>query len=281
MSNKRTFPFQAALNASTLFPFNLSVPEQVRVAAKAGFAGIELWVNDLDDYLEAGGTLSELRAVVADGGIAIVNAIAFFPWADADAATRERGFAQAEREMRMLAELGCMAVAAPPFGNVASVSLDSMAGHFAHLAALARGIGIEAYLEFWGRAPTLSRLSEALYVAMESGLPDAKLLLDPFHMYTGGSELASLAYVNGANIGIVHVNDYPATPAREQISDAERVFPGEGVAPTHAFASMLHRAGYRGYLSLELFIEDYYGQNALEVARRGLAAMQTAYTVED
>jgi 2-keto-myo-inositol isomerase len=115
---------------------------------------------------------------------------------------------------------------------------------------------------------------------MESGLEDAKLLLDPFHMYTGGSELASLAYLNGANIGIVHVNDYPAEPAREQITDGERVFPGEGVAPTHAFAALLHRAGYRGYLSLELFIDTYQGQNALHVARRGLAAMQTAYTLE-
>jgi 2-keto-myo-inositol isomerase len=280
MNDKHTFPFQAALNASTLFPFKLSVPEQVRVAAEAGFAGIELWVDDLDAYLAAGGTLPELRAVVADAGIAVVNAIAFFAWADADDATRERGFEQAEREMRMLAELGCMAVAAPPFGNVAGISLDSMAGHFADLVALGRGIGIEPYLEFWGRAPTLSRLSQALFVAMESGLPDAKLLLDPFHMYTGGSELAGLAYLNGANVGIVHVNDYPAAPAREQISDAERVFPGEGVAPTHAFAGMLHRAGYRSYLSLELFRDSYQGQNALEVARRGLAAMQAAYTVE-
>jgi len=280
MSDDRTFPFQTALNASTLFPFKLSVPEQVRVAAEAGFAGIELWVKDLDIYLAAGGTLPELRAVVADAGIAVINAIAFFPWADADSVTRNRGFAQAEREILMLAELGCVAVAAPPVGNVASVSLNTMAGHFAHLAELAQGIGVEPYLEFWGRAQTLSRLSEALYVVMESGLSDAKLLLDPFHMYIGGSELTSLAYVNGANIGIVHVNDYPAAPAREQITDAERVFPGEGVAPTHAFAGMLHRAGYRGYLSLELFIDNYHSQSALEVARRGLAAMQMAYTVE-
>jgi sugar phosphate isomerase/epimerase len=280
MSDERSFPFRTALNTSTLFPFKLSIPEQVRVAAEAGFAGIELWVTDLDAYLAAGGTLPELRTVIADAGIAVVNAIAFFPWADADDVIRERGFAQAEREMQMLAELGCVAVAAPPFGNVAGVSLNTMAGHFAHLAELARGIGIEPYLEFWGRAQTLSRLSEALYVAMESGLSDAKLLLDPFHMYTGGSALASLAYLNGANIGIVHVNDYPAAPAREQITDAERVFPGEGVAPTHALAGMLHHAGYRGYLSLELFIDTYHGQNVLEVARHGLAAMQTAYTVE-
>src|SRR3954467_1655410 len=94
MDDERTFPFQTALNASTLFPFKLSVPEQVRVAAEAGFAGIELWVSDLDAYVAAGGALPALRAVVADAGITVVNAIAFFPWADADATTREQGLAQ-------------------------------------------------------------------------------------------------------------------------------------------------------------------------------------------
>jgi sugar phosphate isomerase/epimerase len=279
MADHRIFPFKSALNTSTLFPFALSVPEQVRVAAEAGFEGIELWVRDLDAYRDAGGTLAALRAQIAAAGVAVVNAIAFFPWADADDARRAQGFGQAEREMGMLAELGCAAVAAPPFGNVAGVSLDAMADHFGRLATLARRLGIEPYLEFWGRAHTLSRLSEALYVAVESGLPDVKLLLDPFHMYTGGSPLSSLAYLSGAHIGIVHVNDYPSVPARAQITDRERVFPGAGIAPTHAFARTLYHAGYRGYLSLELFVENYHGQRALEVAQRGLAAMHRAYTV--
>jgi len=274
------FPFKTAINTSTLLPFELDIKQQLRIAAEAGFEGIELWVKDIERYLANGGTIPDLRAYIADTGVVIVNAIAFFAWADTNAATRKRGLVQAEREMRMLAELGCPAVAAPPYGDVIGSTLEVIAGHFARLAELARVIGVEPYLEFWGRANMLSRLNEAVFIAMESGLPDAKILLDPFHMYTGGTNLHSLAYLNGANIGIVHVNDYPATPAREQITDAERVFPGEGIAPTHAFAGVLHRAGYRGYLSLELFIENYHGQNALEVARRGLAAMQTAYTVE-
>jgi ribosomal-protein-alanine N-acetyltransferase len=49
MSSQQRFPFQAALNTSTLQPFKLSVPEQVHVAAAAGFAGIELWVNDMPE----------------------------------------------------------------------------------------------------------------------------------------------------------------------------------------------------------------------------------------
>lgn len=273
------FPFKAALNASTLFPFHLDVKQQVRIAANAGFEGIELWMKDIEAYLQNGGTTEELRSYIADTGVTIVNAIAFFPWADADATVRKQGFAQAEREMQMLAEIGCVAVAAPPFGNVATVSLEAMAHSFARLAELARNIGIEPYLEFWGRADKLSRLSEAMFVAIESGISDIKLLLDPFHMYTGGSELANLAYLKGDNIGIVHVNDYPAIPSRNSIADRDRVFPGEGIAPTHELARLLDHAGYRGYLSLELFIENYQGQNALEVAKRGLAAITSAYDI--
>jgi 2-keto-myo-inositol isomerase len=274
------FPFRTALNASTLFPFNLDVRQQVQVAAEAGYEGIELWVQDIEAYRVAGGTIGDLRAYIASAGVVVVNAIAFFPWADADSSTRERGFAQARREIELLAELGCPAVAAPPCGTVEGTTLSAMAGHFARLAEIARSFHVEPYLEFWGRARQLSRLSDAVYVAMESGLPDAKLLLDPFHMYTGGSALSSLAYLRGSNIGIVHVNDYPADPPREAITDSARVFPGDGVAPTKELARLLDAAGYHGYLSLELFVEDYGGLSALDVARRGLQAIKDAYSLQ-
>jgi 2-keto-myo-inositol isomerase len=274
------FPFRTSLNASTLFPFELDLKQQARIAAEAGYEGLEVWVKDIDAFLAAGGTLKELRAYVADTGVTLVNAIAFWPWADADEATRERGFAQAERELRMLAELGCRAAAAPPYGNVEATSLDAMAGYFARLAPRAREIGVEPYLEFWGRARRLSRLSEAMYVAIESRVPDVKLLLDPFHMYTGGTDPASLAYLKGANIGVVHVNDYPAAPPRATITDADRVFPGEGIGASHELARMLQSAGYDGFLSLELFISDFGGASALDIARRGREAILAAYSLE-
>lgn len=274
------FPFKTALNASTLFPFKLNVKEQISVAAEAGYQGIELWVKDIDAYVAAGGTISELRRYISDTGIAVVNAIAFFAWTDEDQRTREQAFIQADKEMRMLAELGCAAIAAPPFGNVEQVSLDAMAANFAKLADMAGDIGIKPYLEFWGRAKRLSTLSEAVYVAMKSGVADARLLLDPFHMYVGGSSIDGIAFMNGARIGIVHVNDYPAAPDRASIADRERVFPGEGIGPSRKLAETLFESGYSGHLSLELFMENFGGKSALEVARHGLDTMARAYRIE-
>ena len=273
------FPFRVSLNASTLFPFRLNVIEQVRVAAEAGYDGIELWMRDIEAYVQNGGTLRQLKRAVDEAGITFVNAIVFFRWADADEAERRQGFAQAEREMRMLAEAGCRAIAAPPFGNVEGVTLDEMASRFAELVQKGRDIGVEPILEFWGRAKKLSRLSEAVYVAMESGVSDAKVLLDPFHMHTGGSSVADLNVLNGERIGLVHVNDYPAVPSRDAITDRDRVFPGDGVAPSAELAGVLFRIGYRGFFSLELFKEDYGERSALEVARHGLEKVRATYQV--
>ncbi|WP_179281139.1 sugar phosphate isomerase/epimerase [Paenibacillus sp. XY044] len=271
------FPFKLSLNTSTLLPYGLDVKEQVSVAAEAGYEGIELWVRDIEAYLAKGGNLQELRRYIEDHGLKVANAIAFWAWADRDPEARKRGFDQAEKEMEMLAELGCLAAAAPPFGQVADVTLDDFAASFAKLAELARRIGIEPYLEFWGKAARLNGLKDAIYVAQASGVAEAKILIDPFHMYTGGSELQDLDGLSGSRIGIVHVNDYPAAPARSEIQDAQRVFPGDGIAPSGALARTLADAGYEGYLSLELFMDSYGGATALETAKLGIAKIREAY----
>jgi 2-keto-myo-inositol isomerase len=275
------FPFKTALNASTLFPFNLDVKDQVQIAAESGYDGVELWVRDLDAYLANGSTIQQLKRYISDTGITVVNAISFIAWPDENEEVRKLAFVQAEKEMVMLAELGCVALATPPFGHVQHVSLESMAESFAKLAELAHRIGIKPYLEFWGRAPKLSRLSEAVYVAMESGVPDAQILLDPFHMYTGGSSIESLSCLNGERIGIVHVNDYPEVPARDVISDRDRVLPGAGCAPSQQLARTLYDIGYRGHLSLELFVEDWGTKSPLEVAMLGLKSITHTYQISD
>jgi sugar phosphate isomerase/epimerase len=111
---------------------------------------------------------------------------------------------------------------------------------------------------------------------MESGHPRAGLLLDVYHVYKGGSSFESLRFLNGAMMHVLHINDYPAAPPREQITDAARVFPGDGVAPLPDVLRTLRDIGYRGYLSLEVFNRDYWKQDPHLVARTGLRKMKAA-----
>ena len=77
-----------------------------------------------------------------------------------------------------------------------------------------------------------------------------------------------------AALQVIHMNDYPADPPRASITDAQRVYPGDGVAPLKEVVRTLERIGFRGVLSLELFNRDYWKQDAATVARTGLEKMK-------
>ena len=68
-------------------------------------------------------------------------------------------------------------------------------------------------------------------VCVEASHPKACLLPDVYHIFKGGSDFGGLALLDDNAIQVFHMNDYPAEPAREQMKDAHRVYPGDGVAP--------------------------------------------------
>jgi sugar phosphate isomerase/epimerase len=74
------------------------------------------------------------------------------------------------------------------------------------------------------------------------------------------------------------MNDYPAAPARGEMNDSHRVYPGDGVAPLNQILRDLNASGFRGVLSLELFNKEYWQQDAFEVARTGLEKMRESVT---
>jgi sugar phosphate isomerase/epimerase len=69
---------------------------------------------------------------------------------------------------------------------------------------------------------------------------------------------------------VCHMNDYPAKPPRDVISDKDRVYPGDGVAPIVDILQTLHNIGFNGYLSIELFNPTYWSQDPHEVTRTAL-----------
>ena len=78
-------------------------------------------------------------------------------------------------------------------------------------------------------------------------------------------------------MAIWHWNDLPGgTPFDEQ-TDADRVMPGEGVAPLEQIAELIERQAYAGYVSLELFNENYWRRDLYEVASEGLEKMRNYF----
>jgi len=269
-------PFHFCLNTSTIKGQNLPLVREIEVTAEAGYDGIEPWVREIDAYDAAGGSLAQLRRIVEKAGLRVVNLIGFFEWGVDDDGRRRAGMAEARRAMRMAAEIGCPMVAAPPMGltEIPGQDLLVLAQRYAELTALGVEYGVVPVLEFWGMSKCLGRIGEAVMVAMESGRPEACVLADVFHMHKAGSNYESLKLAGPRTIGLVHMNDFPETPGIDAVTDADRVFPGDGVAPFGSIIPALLTAGYRGMLSLELFNREYWAMDAVAAAATGLAKMK-------
>jgi sugar phosphate isomerase/epimerase len=268
-------PFRYCLNTSTIRGQNLGIVSAIEVAAKAGYSGIEPWINELEQFVKEGGSLSDLAQRIADCGLRVESVIGFAPWLVDDDAERAGGLETARRDMERVHTIGGRRLAAPPAGATrAPVDLVQAARRYRNLLELGETMEVVPQLEVWGFSQSLNRLSDVVWVAMESGHPQACLLADVYHLYKGGSSFESLKLVSGRAMHVVHMNDYPAAPDRATINDSHRVYPGDGVAPLGQIVRDLNAIGFRGALSLELFNPEYWKQDALSVARTGLEKMR-------
>ena len=182
-----------------------------------------------------------------------------------------------KRDMALVAQLGGTHIAASPAGvNQAGVKLDldRAAERYRAVLELGRTMGIIPQLEFWGASANINRVDQCLFVAARAAHPDACVLADAFHMYRGGSEPASLRLLGRSAAYSFHMNDYPAQPARETLKDADRIWPGDGIAPLRDILSIFAENRAEPWLSVELFNAGYWQQPAKETARTGLAKMK-------
>ena len=283
-ARRESEPFKYCLNTSTISGQNLGIAAEVDLAAKVGFAAIEPWVRELDEYQKKGHSLKDLKKQIEDHGLVVADVIGFAPWIVDDDAERAKALEQAKHEMDMVAQIGGTHIAAPPAGaqDRPGPPLPVIAERYRALLELGDKMGVTPILELWGFSKTLSRIGEVAYAAIEAGHPKACILLDIYHIYKGGSDFAGIALLNGQRLPVVHTNDYPASPPRETITDAHRVYPGDGIAPLNEIFRTLRDIGFQGYLSVELFNRGYWKQSPLKVAKASIektrAAVQKAFS---
>ncbi|MFW6290618.1 MAG: sugar phosphate isomerase/epimerase family protein [Mariniphaga sp.] len=274
--SSNTGQFSYCLNTSTISGQKVGFLKELEITSKAGYDGIEIWVRDLEKYIQEGGSPEDVKKYTEDLGITIENAIGFAQWAIDDDAARKAGMEQMKREMEMLVRAGCKRIAAPPAGATSAPALDlfKVAERYHQVLELGEQTGVLPQLEIWGASYNLSHISEALFVASAAGHPRACILPDIYHMFRGGSSYHSLKLMSGAAIEMFHFNDFVASVPREQQKDADRVYPGDGAAPFDLIIPYLRNNGGKMVLSLELFNREYWKQDAFEVAKEGLKKMK-------
>jgi sugar phosphate isomerase/epimerase len=262
-------PFGYCLNTSTIRGQKLPLTAELEIAARAGFRAVEPWVAEIDEYVKSGGTLADLRKRIADLGLSVEGVIGFAQWIVDDDAARAKGLEEARRTIDLTAQIGGKRLAAPAAGvsEKDHPDLPTIAARYRALVDLGAQYGVDPQVELWGFSRLLSKLSEVAYVAIASGSPRAGILCDSYHLYKGGTDYEMIRMLSGESMHVFHINDYPDVPERKDITDAQRVLPGDGVAPLGTLIRGLRDIGYRGVLSVELFNREYWNQDALLVAR--------------
>jgi 2-keto-myo-inositol isomerase len=266
--------FKFSLNTSTIRGQKLTLPQIIELAAKAGYDGFEPWMMEIQIYLDSGKSLASLKKLASDAGLEFFDCIGFPTWMAQDAEKSKTGFIQMEKEMGILAELGCPRVAAPAIGTEAPIDLLQAGEKYKNLLDLGRKTGVMPQLEFWGAFPSFYHLGQAMAVAAAADDKDAKILADVYHLFRGGSGFEGMKMLDGHAIDIFHMNDFPASIPRTEQQDKDRVMPGDGAAPMQELADTLKSKGKPIILSLELFNPTYYAMDAEVVVKTGLEKMK-------
>jgi len=242
--------------------------EKLEAIAAAGFAGVEIFENDL---LSFDGTPADVRKRVADLGLEI---IAFQPFRDFEAMppeSRERIFARAERKFDLMGELGCDLLLV--CSNVSPQSLGGIDRAAADLRDLGerasrRGMRIAFEALAWGRH--INDYRDAWEAVRRADHPAVGLVLDTFHIFARRTDLKPIRAIPRDRIFLVQIADAPLLEM-DPLSWSRhfRNFPGQGELPLIDFMEVLQAIDFDGLLSLEIFNDQFRAGSARNVAVDG------------
>ena len=266
-------PWPLAMNTATIRP--ASVTEKVDACAEAGYDALELWVNDLDDWEKDGGDLKDLRAKIEDAGMFVANIIGLWGCMPADDAEFRAMMDTNKRRMEKCAAVGSKHVAVLPQPDRVPFDLRQAAARYREILEVGLNeIGIHPAFEFVSVFKGVRSPGQAISVAIDADHPRAMVVADTFHVYNSGSGFQGLSRLQGDLFAIFHWNDVPEGGEPNKMSDADRIYPGDGVLPLEQALRDLHAIGYRNALSLEMFHKEEWKKDPLVVAQTGLQKMR-------
>ena len=250
-----------------------SLESKIRAVADAGFDGVEIFENDL---LGFPGSPREVGRIIRDAGM---RCTLFQPFRDLEgmpAEQRARAFERMERKFDVMAELGTDLILL--CSNCSPLAVNDRARLIGDLSELGvraakrkMRVGYEALA--WGRHTFDHR--DAWTLVRDVDHPAIGLILDSFHSLAREVPSASIGDIRLDKLFFVQIADAPKlTMDYLSWSRHFRNMPGQGDLPLVDFAEAIHRLGYQGYWSLEIFNDRFRAGSASGVAVDGFRSLQ-------
>ena len=243
---------------------NCSLQDAISLAAKTGFAGIDVSITEIAD-LVASHDLEYVRNLFEAAGVRPGQWGTPVRW-QAEKEVWQQDLAKLPSLASLARSLGCTRSATwcPPASDEREFA-ENLAWHierFRPIAQILADNGCVFGIEFIGpKTSRMRRKYEFIYtlegmmdMAHQIGTGNVGLLLDAWHLYTSGGSVDDLDKISADDVVTVHVNDAPGGVAVADQIDNDRRLPMEtGVIDLPGFMKKLAAMGYDGPVTPEPF----------------------------
>ncbi|MGN1013722.1 MAG: sugar phosphate isomerase/epimerase family protein [Butyricicoccus sp.] len=258
-----------------------NIVSELKIAKEVGFEGVEITVEKIYRYLEAGYSLESLFPLLEGMEVVGIGALQNIERQGAE----YNDYLDDMRRICTLAnKLNCKRVQVctgpsdvatiqdfvngtlsdsdPRYRGLLGVSeeelIERTAKNIAAGADIAADMGIDLYIEPLAWVP-LCKISQALKVIEAAGKSNVGIVIDFWHMWTTGETPEFVSGLDKDLIKIVHICDGISFDGGVPVQDVLRdVWTGEGDIPLKRWIDAVKQTGFDGWYSTEIFSNKIY-----------------------
>ncbi len=264
-----------ALNGATTMRADLTT--DIEAASAAGFELIEIWAAKLRDFLKTN-TVADLKNLLTENDLEpySINSIEHITFRSSEDYRKIK--AETEELSKIAAEIRCPYVVVVPGKLPENASEDEIIEESVkvlnELADIAGKYNVGLAFEFLGQADcSVQTLDLDVKIIELVNRENVGLVIDTFHFYAGNSTFEAIDALDPKKLFIFHINDAENLP-KENLTDAHRLYPGEGILPIREIKERFDRIGYDRMVSIEIFRPEYWDENPFDVAKKAKAATE-------
>jgi 4-hydroxyphenylpyruvate dioxygenase len=242
--------------------------EKVKAIANAGYDGLELFENDLTvSNLRP----SELRQITTDLGLEIIGLQPFRDYEAMPEPFKSRSLDRAKYKFELMQQLGTKKLFICSNTSIYTInSFEKAAEDLYDIAELAKKHGFEIGYEAlsWGRC--VNTYHQSVEIVRRANHPNLGNILDNFHISVVGSTFEDIYTIPKEKLTVVQVADaMKHDMGAMHIARHLRCFPGQGSFPVVEFMAAVRATGYDGYISHEIFSDEFRASQIDPVALDG------------
>lgn len=262
-----------ALNGATTMHADLET--DIKAASQNGFDLLEIWAAKLREFLKTK-SVSDLKNLLTEANIEpySINSIEHITFRNAE--DYEQIKAETEELSRIAGEIGCPYIVVVPGKLPENATKDEIINESVkvlnELADIAEKYNVSLAFEFLGQTDcSVQTLDLCNEIVEKVNRKNVGNVIDTFHFYAGNSTFEAIDNLKPEKLFIFHINDAEDFP-KDQLTDAHRLYPGEGILPIKEIKARFDRIGYDRMVSIEIFRPEYWDEDPFEVARKARKA---------